>query len=1289
MVSRIRSFLAVVVVSQALCCYDSRSTLINGFPMSTSMGRTVMLPWTQQMSSYLDAPVPIRRIFTLPLAEKTTTTTSVFMSTVQYYPPNHTSSSIRRSSIQNDTDVLWSYVFNIQRSRRVDEEESSLLNHSRTAESIRWRTLKQPVFSLIHFLQESSNGAETAVDSIGEPLERAVVQAIRVASKAGDYRLIRQVVDSAILYAQTVGGGILSPRIIGEAIAELDRTGANLNKIRSTWSLIKNDPWIWSRPISALEVNAMLQVYLRHGKVRAALDLYYDYSMRKEDESRCATDPYSLCLVLQALASSVTNSTAANTSNTSHCDNAVPLHNAELVPLVSQRYLGFWQWHEGIRMLDHALMNEQSTMEATTDRSIWHNNPMWTALLQLNDRCTQSALLMKPGSIAHNGPVITKVILHILKQHSILPDVITSTLLLSSLSANDWELAATMLRNSVDYHSNHIDGNSSTFWRLAAPNEYMYSAVMALCSKSRQNDVALQLLHELETKSNLQPNIYVYNSVLQGLSRGREEPRFSRSRKRNVKKPFRGGAKGRVQTAVRLWQRLGQMSTTVLHMQPDTVTYNTIFSVLVGASPYMQDSDWKDVYSLLEGNVSNADSSFLEQTVHFLLNKMVEQNLFREEMTYKRGIQALMGCCDDLDSASAILRLLNRAMMDQRPYQISLLDLCNESLLCFGSTGNIVGMLRVLSLMVENSLDVNSDYFLHVVNAVGNGKRTWLLPDILSGKIERNTELYELGRNLGLDWHQIEFPSFNSLHFSAAISCCLRESDFSNAKQILSQMREFGFLPTQEALHDISRAYAVLTLEHVRNKSNQAALESAKALHLRARSSFSILSSIEDPPSSLISIVARACAKAGLFPEAQSLLRMLHKRVLQSRWEEMDDNIPAGAAALIDNRQVNHKEMQLPHLHRELLRSCARQGNVTNALSLCEDIQYISKQLMTATIHHKDSGASLYNAATQIGMTATGWKSLLIAACRSGHWKVCLSTLQFLRPYLEATNPSESQNKEERRLKAKAYAELESSMNTAVRCLAVRSQYGWIVRAIDDWIEWSGRRPPLDAVLAGVRVLASRGRGEEVNNLLTKCANIPSSGTKCDDTMYNAMMFAGAITALYHEGLYDEADDAFVVAISQQALPFNLQKESLGTETSCVLDLHGMNLAVAHSAVRIALQQLAISNSNWDGSDRFDYSMVIITGRGLNSALRMRPVLRPNVQRLLVEEFYPPLSSVSVPGNLGAIRIPSSDITQWLDHQRQQKGARLLLVAAMLRNIVAPGGRLSAVLSQLGGPSEQ
>lgn len=66
---------------------------------------------------------------------------------------------------------------------------------------------------------------------------------------------------------------------------------------------------------------------------------------------------------------------------------------------------------------------------------------------------------------------------------------------------------------------------------------------------------------------------------------------------------------------------------------------------------------------------------------------------------------------------------------------------------------------------------------------------------------------------------------------------------------------------------------------------------------------------------------------------------------------------------------------------------------------------------------------------------------------------------------------------------------------------------------------------------------------------------------------------------------------------------------------------------------------------------------------------------------MLLEEFYPPLSTVSVPGNMGALRVPASDINAWLKHQREQKGARLLAIADVLKNF-SSGSRLKQMIAK-------
>ena len=98
-------------------------------------------------------------------------------------------------------------------------------------------------------------------------------------------------------------------------------------------------------------------------------------------------------------------------------------------------------------------------------------------------------------------------------------------------------------------------------------------------------------------------------------------------------------------------------------------------------------------------------------------------------------------------------------------------------------------------------------------------------------------------------------------------------------------------------------------------------------------------------------------------------------------------------------------------------------------------------------------------------------------------------------------------------------------------------------------MECGDRRPLPDAVLSAIRALATRGSGEEVNNLLTCCVTLQSFNSAYDDKLFKAVLFVGAITALYKEGLYDEADDAFVSAITRNSLPLNIKHEMInGTE---------------------------------------------------------------------------------------------------------------------------------------------
>ena len=199
-----------------------------------------------------------------------------------------------------------------------------------------------------------------------------------------------------------------------------------------------------------------------------------------------------------------------------------------------------------------------------------------------------------------------------------------------------------------------------------------------------------------------------------------------------------------------------------------------------------------------------------------------------------------------------------------------------------------------------------------------------------------------------------------------------------------------------------------------------------------------------------------------------------------------------------------------------------------------------------------------------------------------------------------------------------------------------------------------------------------------MNDLVISVLQVPSSESVIKSvlptykTSYEMAVYTEAITALYKHGLYDNADYLYVRAIKEGFLPW------AGAETVSNdvfrLDLHGMNRAIAHSAVRVALQHLVQSKN----SEELDCNVMIITGRGKRSLRHLRPVLRPEVQRMLMEEFYPPMSSMSVRGNMGTLMIDAKDVNAWLKRQQQQKGVRFLAIADALKSITT-----GSVLKQL------
>jgi len=287
-----------------------------------------------------------------------------------------------------------------------------------------------------------------------------------------------------------------------------------------------------------------------------------------------------------------------------------------------------------------------------------------------------------------------------------------------------------------------------------------------------------------------------------------------------------------------------------------------------------------------------------------------------------------------------------------------------------------------------------------------------------------------------------------------------------------------------------------------------------------------------------------------MYEKARVLLQKLHRIVLS--WSDDRDLTSYDGQSGFDERQ-------LKSCHQALMKYCGASGNVTSALAFCDDIQGFSDRLRQ--VKCGDGGNEKGKKEVDFSMGVPEWKFLLVAASKSGHWRVCLSALQFLRPYVEATHFALARDETEEKRLERDFKRLEPLFNSAVECLAIRSQYAWTLRAIDDWIKWSGRRPPRKAVLAAIRSLARRGRGNEVNDLLVKCLDSSvSDSLQSVAPEYGGSLHVAAITAMYNEGMYDAADNAFVSAIARGILPFNIIRKEVVEchQQVTLLDLHGM-----------------------------------------------------------------------------------------------------------------------------------
>jgi len=466
------------------------------------------------------------------------------------------------------------------------------------------------------------------------------------------------------------------------------------------------------------------------------------------------------------------------------------------------------------------------------------------------------------------------------------------------------------------------------------------------------------------------------------------------------------------------------------------------------------------------------------------------------------------------------------------------------------------------------------------------------------------------------------------------------------------------------------------------------------------------MNALKEPSVKVQSAVASALALSGMWHDAHDILLKIHSAAVQEKKLE-------NSLKLVQSDRSSALA-ELPKLHLLLLKACADNGNIKTALSYVDEIQTLTKELSHyhnstlfsngISLNEKqsseadlDKGAAVTSITItspgrshRIGMKGDHWKLVMCAASKQNHCTLCNKILLSLRPFVEQTHPHRAIINEESNLANPLssnslfveYKKLSFALTSALLAFETSSKDSWAIRAIsaiDDWIKWSGRRPNKESFHSACRMLASQGHGNEVISLLERVLIVPpcaDTGIRMNDgkfPSYENAIYTAAITSLHKNGLYDSADELYARAMTEGFLPWPILEDE-DNPMQLKLDLHGMSLAIAHAAVRVSLQQFGQSAVETSKQD-----VIIVTGRGKRSFKYLRPCLRPEVQRMLLEEFYPPLSTASIPGNMGALIIPSTDVAAWNKYQYQQKGKCFIKIASILKSISC-GNRLQKAL---------
>lgn len=1195
--------------------------------------------------------------------------------------------------------------------------------------------------SFIYFLNNEALKLSTADDisasidnntiaTMREILEVSFVQSIRAASEVGDFVLVRKIIQAAVDYAYAFVQynkrmdslamhqmALLRPRIFGEALSSLVKTKASVSKIKGLWNYFIKDvasdvegqenslSSVLTSPPSAYELNAMLSTLGSRGKIRAAIKLYRQFAVKENEErtNMIEADAYTASALFGVLADSIalTGDNRAWSNNTTRGEIGVDL--GESSPC--------WQWNEAMRLLDTFSPNQL-------------NNVAYASLLKINEKATE---FYDKQALKHSSVPSVMIVLDRMKQDGISPDVVTCSVIMSTFDkGRHWKAAVSFL-DAMQESSSRSDITNK--WALPPPNIVTYALAISTCARCDKSDAVLSLFDQMASlraqdleETVITPYTWVYNKALSACVE-------------SCHLTSRSGRGIHLATAMSILEKM-EDETTNKNSAPNGDSYNSVLVML--SQRMLSDAKKTKPKSTHQSSRRLSEFDVNSELVFDILDEMKKRRIKWDAVTYSNAISACFS------QPQEIIRLFQMSVELERKADI--LKVANSALGAAAALGDIPLISEVISLLSQANVQINLESIRLIIMAFGKSRdcdAILALLICLRGQDFAN-DLLKDGHGIDIlsNLPNKSIPVLDERIYSAAITSCLKNDELAIADQILQSMKIKGISLNQGSLEDIIMEYCRMAMESSKEeykaariaKQNEPGSKYPDLLEpiyftssARSKAALALVKAVNKPSFYLLSTVAKACAASGLWQESRSILRRMHRSAVRELKE-------GSASTNFQGKFITG----LPKLHRYLLKFCAKSGHITPALNYADDIQYLAQTVRLhrksfSDVKHNSTSSSLVSISSillsdthktktkqqsgltrrsappilrrPIGLTGIDWTLLLTAAWRGGHWKVCVGTLPYLSPYVKETHPKHSRelSKEEddiglRRPSLKTldrkYSQLESAITAAVLCFEIRSQYAWAIRAIEDWMEWSGRRPPRQSVIAACRVLAKRYRGTEILNLVSKVISIQdvhneSVSVDPSEYTYEKAIYTESINALHRSGLYDDADHLYAEGSRSGYLPSAVIESSSTTELT--LDLHGMGSPVAHSAVRVSIQnEMAyIQSSNQSqGEKLWTKDVIIITGQGLRSEEKLKPVLRPEVQRMLTEEFFPPIGSSTVHGNLGALRLQRDDIAAWLNNQQQQKGERLLMIADALRGI-SSGTRIERAIMSSGNRLEQ